>query len=544
MSDSDGPFVPEPLSEYELQRLENMRIIKEKLDAIEREQSMREQSMKHKRKQSVCDVKIEVDDDDDDDGEKDGEKDVKYSIKPTRKQKVVYPPMQPMVRGKRTSQYSGGYNYLFSSDEPVSVAASTLVTLQSADLPPKKRRIVDDDSDYAEAGNNSDDGATNNFYFSDQEIDLSTVIKFKLPKADKSVIKTENARIKEERVQRSYFVRDATPSALSSLHAIAGFEFRHDNLFTSSLFYQFMNFRNLPEFVEFDRDPSVSTDIEMRTFFESMCEKTQLNSIVIYGTTSGKFVEVGGFFQTDIDHYIQSADGTVLLTDDKYTFVGSAIITKQIIYCNRLFLRSTECIASIGASEDYNLHFHQIYDRILLPKVTSSGSQAFVRAYNTRMSNCLVPIIVDSKGREIKSAFREKEFLTPILYMSNLRLEHAKTLGKMTEDDCHIRFELVQGDMCIAYKMFPVKMCNSFHALKSDAAKWQRGGSKLMPLLRDIGSLSDLLDDDAICKRTRRLKTGDRVFYDEEFPDLPPLRSTAEDTGGASTDTVMDAEGQ
>jgi hypothetical protein len=96
--------------------------------------------------------------------------------------------------------------------------------------------------------------------------------------------------------------------------------------------------------------------------------------------------------------------------------------------------------------------------------------------------------------------------------------------------------------MCIAYKMFPVKMCNSFHALKSDAAKWQRGGSKLMPLLRDIGSLSELLDDDAICKRTRKSRTGNRVSYDEDvFPDFPPLRSTTEDTGGASTDTtVMD----
>jgi hypothetical protein len=249
-----------------------------------------------------------------------------------------------------------------------------------------------------------------------------------------------------------------------------------------------MHFRRQPEIENIDTS-NISTNT--LAFFTLMLAESLAGHILIFKKVSDQYVAIGKFFQIDIDNLIQSSDGTVLLTDGKYSFVGSASIISRCVFDDRLFLESTECIDTIDVNESYKFHYHQIYDRIIQPKEVT-GSAAIVRAYNTKASNCLVPIIVDAKGREIISAFREKKFVTPILHVQSLRLEHARTLGKMTEDGCQLRFELVQGNTCIAYKIFPVKMCNSFHALKNVKARLQRGGSSIL----GIGFHSSFVEDE------------------------------------------------
>ena len=464
MSDDDGPMCTGPLSAYELQRLETMRINKIKLDEIDREQALK--LRKRKGSQDVCEVKIEIGDDYDD--YENVRHAIKRPIKKAYQHATARPPVKSIPRTKRASRYNGGFNYSFDSDVPTSVITTDVTVIPVPPyVLPKKRRT--DDYDYKV-----------DHYSSEVE-----VVEHSKQRGE---IKRENAMIKEERIERTKFVKAAKPSALSPLHTISGFNIKHDGLTTSHLFYAFMHFRRQPEIENIDTS-NISTNT--LAFFTLMLAESLAGHILIFKKVSDQYVAIGKFFQIDIDNLIQSSDGTVLLTDGKYSFVGSASIISRCVFDDRLFLESTECIDTIDVNESYKFHYHQIYDRIIQPKEVT-GSAAIVRAYNTKASNCLVPIIVDAKGREIISAFREKKFVTPILHVQSLRLEHARTLGKMTEDGCQLRFELVQGNTCIAYKIFPVKMCNSFHALKNVKARLQRGGSSIL----GIGFHSSFVEDE------------------------------------------------
>ena len=465
MSDDDGPMCTGPLSAYELQRLETMRINKIKLDEIDREQALK--LRKRKGSQDVCEVKIEIGDDYDD--YENVRHAIKRPIKKAYQHATARPPVKSIPRTKRASRYNGGFNYSFDSDVPTSVITTDVTVIPVPPyVLPKKRRT--DDYDYKV-----------DHYSSEVE-----VVEHSKQRGE---IKRENAMIKEERIERTKFVKAAKPSALSPLHTISGFNIQYDGLTTYPLLYKVGKFRRRPELENINVFSDVSAD--MLSFFSTMIVDTSPEHILVFKKVLNRCTAIGRFFQFDTDeaiNLVQSFDGTVLLTDATFSFVGSSKITRRCIFEDRLFLESTDYIDTICVNENYRFHYNQIYDRIIQPKEVD-GSAATIRAYNTKATNCLVPIVVDAKGREIISAFREKEFLTPLLHIHGLRLEHARTLDRMTEDGCHLRFELVQGNVCIAYKMFPVKMCNSLHALKDADARLQRGGSSMLGL--DFHSLEE-----------------------------------------------------
>lgn len=283
-------------------------------------------------------------------------------------------------------------------------------------------------------------------------------------------ISVENYQLKKERIIRAAQIREMetgnSMSFLGSCKDRLTFDSptsSDDDIFTHPIFYSRSE--------KFNCVPSDERDLSssLADFFTLMCDDSREGDLCLYAIVGSRHHKVCVCFQTVIPSYVQSLDGTVFLTDERYTFFAISDVTDAHRFQGRLFFRVNKKIISFDSSEAYKMCREQVYDRTVWPNRSDDQQERhYFHAVNCGLDCVLKPVLVDSKGREVIGCFRQKEFVERFLFMDGLRFEHPSSLKRArTEEGCHLRFEVQNESLCLAFRMYPVKMCNSFHMLCS-----------------------------------------------------------------------------
>ena len=226
------------------------------------------------------------------------------------------------------------------------------------------------------------------------------------------------------------------------------------------------------------------------TYLTCLADANHAAMIVILSGDDGGY-NYDAYYQTSVPMLLQSDTGVVLETDVAYNHVATHPVTEKRFFGSILVLRVVGTLPSISLVVNHQdafytpgtfIHYAQVYDRYIQPKVDARFE---VRGDCANESD-LHPILVSPSGEEIRSAFYKKTFEGNRLHFCTMRFEYAPALGQLmqartarTEEECHLRIEAVCNGKCIAYVMYPLKMCNSLHRCDT-LTKGVRSDSQLL----------------------------------------------------------------
>ena len=262
-------------------------------------------------------------------------------------------------------------------------------------------------------------------------------------------IQVHNARIKKRRIERIEVVSDAPPLALSPSHTIFNRDLKN-KVQTFEFEYGKKPFRHL--------DVSAPPDDVSDALFVLHSDTPSHYDIFVYRTGGDRIIESSAYYQTEMAYYIQEESGVMLSVDENYSQVGTCRVMDRFKTEKCLYLRVESSLPGIKISKSL-INFHQVYNTLISPK------NVIVYTCNSDVHTSIVPVLFDSEGHEIIGAFVSKEFNSRTLMFESpsMRLEHAQTLGRGTDEHAQLRFELQRNGMCVAWKNFPIVLCNSLH---------------------------------------------------------------------------------
>ena len=237
--------------------------------------------------------------------------------------------------------------------------------------------------------------------------------------------------------------------------------------------------------------PSDEMDDAFRVKVEAVVHNFEApaHSIVVCQEDASS-VEV--FFQTEMDDWVQSYDTGTVVHAPAYASIGGCPVVRSYAHDGRAVLVVARPVVSIQLTPGYSMHYEQVYDRIMHPKKVNDE---FARVFCTTHTIArIVPVLIDSRGKQIHGAFHEKTPLGASIPIKDIRFESPTKLGRKSEEDCHLRFEVhTRDDLCIAYVMFPLKMCNSFHSCDPVTQSIRRTPSHLALTIDDLQVLDSLI---------------------------------------------------
>ena len=507
-SDSDDPVAPSPLSKYELQRQETMRANELVLAGLGMSSSGKEKtppSAGQEDEEAIVDTT-----------ESRFEPKARKTSQTPKPRYRDHSPMPALyAKPSRKSAYQGGYKYSKDSDVPLrSDEKSRPKSPQLVQNKKKKqktsycsadendgdsdydfRKDIDFDGDFEEEFESkfSDDldipigeysghlgyglgerfdgrfgdrignrygtrignrigNRIGDYFDSDEHVAGIVPAKktgYKVLSSTGRQIQVHNARIKMRRIKRIEVVSDAQPLSISPPHTIFNRDLKN-KVQASEFEYGKKPFRDL--------DVSAPPDDVSDALSVLHSETPSHFDIFVYRMGNDRIVESNAYYQTEMSSYIQEESGVMLLVDENYSRLGYCEVVDRFQTEKYLYIRVESTPPDIKISKSL-INFHQVYNTLISPK------NAIAYACNTDVHTRIVPVLFDSEGHEIVGAFISKEFNSRTLMFesASMRLEHAQTLGRGTDEHAQLRFELQRNGMCVAWKNFPIVLCNSLH---------------------------------------------------------------------------------
>lgn len=186
------------------------------------------------------------------------------------------------------------------------------------------------------------------------------------------------------------------------------------------------------------------------------------------------------FYPTAYPRYVQDVStGTVVRVSSDLTCVAGVDATQLASHtlvgphgvgARLVVAQIASQVLDFGFQDSsYAMTYHQVYHRYVYPKLiegTQTAPELLVHHAPTSYTGKVDCFLVDSHGRLVENAFKKKMTGFGRISLGHLQFNTAK--ARRTQDGCHLRFEYISEDICMAYMLFPVKMANSYHKISRD----------------------------------------------------------------------------